>query len=72
MRGIGLEEIILVRILKHTGESYIVSSRRCTRLFLQIGMEFPSGRGDFLVEMCIFRPCQRGSKVGGDEIIYHM
>ena len=70
MWGVGLEEIILVSILNHTRYPYIVSSRRCTRVFLQIGMKNISDREDFHVEMYIllillvFWPCGRGAKVG--------
>ena len=55
MLGIVLEEILLLRIIKHTGESDILSSVICTRLFIQIILQFPSDRGDFLVEMCILK-----------------
>ena len=41
-------------IVKHTGESVIVSSRRCPRKILHIGLKTPSGREDFLVEVYIF------------------
>ena len=70
MLGLVSEEILLVSIVKHTGESVIVSSRRCTRLFPQIGLEFPSDREDFHVKMyillilMIFGPCVRREKMG--------
>ena len=70
MQGIGLEEIFLVSIVKNTGESDMVSSRICPRLFLHIGLKFTSDREYFLVEMCIlwslviFRPCGRVAKLG--------
>ena len=69
MWGLVLEEIILVIVFNHTGESFMVSSRRCSRLFLQLGLRFPSVRGDFLVEIYIllslvlFGTCRRISKV---------
>ena len=66
MLWIGLEDITIVRIVKKTGKSDIVSIRILPRLFLQIGLKFPSDRGDFLVEMyillslVIFGPYERG------------
>ena len=48
-----MEEIILLRIVKNIGESAITSSTRCTRVFFQIGLKFPSDREDFFVEMYI-------------------
>ena len=69
MWGIVSEDRLLVRIVKNTGKSAIVSSRRCTRVFLHIGLKFTSNKEDFLVDMCIllnlilFRPCGRGSKL---------
>ena len=65
-----MEEILLVSIVNHTGNSVIVYSRICPRVFIHIGMEFPSDREDLLVEMCIllslviFKPCGRGEKLG--------
>ena len=38
---------------KHTGESTINSSRRDTRVFLQIGLKFTSDNGDLLLGVCI-------------------
>ena len=70
MWGIALEDILLVSILKHIGESDILYSRICTRVFIHLGLKFTSDREDFLVEMCIllslvvFGPCGRGEKVG--------
>ena len=70
MRVLGFEDIILVIILKYTGESAIVSSRRYPRLFLQIGLKFTSDTENFLVKMytlsslVLFRPHGRGAKVG--------
>ena len=66
MWGLGLEYIVLVNIVNHTKESSIVSSRIYTRVFLYIGLQFPSDREDFLVEMCILLilvllgPCGKG------------
>ena len=57
-------------IIKQTGDSAIVFSRRFTVVFLQIGMKFTSDRGDFLVEMYIllslvfWGACGRGAKMG--------
>ena len=65
-----MEDILLVRIVNHTGESYIVSSRRCPIIFLRIGLKVHSDREDSLVEICILLilvllgPCGRGEKVG--------
>ena len=42
MWGLGLEEIILVSTVKYTAESAIVSSRRFPRVFIHIGLKFPS------------------------------
>ena len=53
MQGIVSEDILLVGIVKHTGWSAIVSSRICPRVFLHLGLKFPSDREDFLVGMCI-------------------
>ena len=40
-----------MRIVNRTGESAIVSSRICPRVFIQILLKFPSDREDFFVEM---------------------
>ena len=70
MLGTGLEGTILLSILNHTGESAIVYSRRCPRVFIQLGLKFTYDKKDFLVEMFIFLnlvqnwPCERGSKLG--------
>ena len=70
MLGFRLEDILLVIILKHTGELDIASSRRFPRVFLLIGLKFSSDREDFLVKMCIFLSmvlfgtCGREEKVG--------
>ena len=70
MWGIVSEEIILVSIVKHTGYSATVSSRICTRVFIHIGLIFPSHREYLLVEMhillslVILGPCGRGEKLG--------
>ena len=45
---------LLEKVVKHTGESAIVSSRICPRVFIQLGMKFTSDRDDLLVEMRIF------------------
>ena len=64
-----MEEILLVSIVNHTVNSVIVYSRICPRVFIHIGMEFPSDREDLLVEMCIllslviFGQSRKGSKV---------
>ena len=69
MQGIVSEDILLVGIVKHTGWSAIVSSRICPRVFLHLGLKFPSDREDFLVEIYIllslvlFGPYRRGEKV---------
>ena len=69
MWGFGLEEILLLIIFKHVGESAIVYSSICPRVFLHLGMKFPYDRKDLLVEIFIFlrlvlfRPCGRGLKV---------
>ena len=66
MLELGLEEIILVRIVKHSGESSIVSSKRFPRVFLQLGLKFLSDKEYFHVEIYIllslvlFGPCVRG------------
>ena len=45
----------------------------CPRVFIHIGLKFPSNREDLLVEMCIFLglvpfgPCRRGEKVGNKQ-----
>ena len=44
MWGLGLEDILLVSIVKHTGDSVIVSSMIFPRVFIHIGMEFTSDR----------------------------
>ena len=68
--GIELEHIVLLRIVNHTGESAIVYSRTCPRLYVHIGMKVTSDREDFHVEMYIliilvlFRPYGRGEKLG--------
>ena len=73
MRGFLLEEIILLITINHTGESDIVYSRRCSSLFIQIGLEFPSDRENFLVEiyiflsLVIFRSRGIGSKLGNKQ-----
>ena len=54
MWGLGLEEIILVSLVKYTGDSTTVSSRRCPRVFIQLGLKFTSDKEDFLVEIYIF------------------
>ena len=54
MLGIWLEEKLLESIVKNTVESGIVSSRRCPRVFLHIGLKFTSDREDFFAEFCIF------------------
>ena len=65
MLGLGLEEISLVRIVNHDGDSAMVSSGICPRVFLLLGLKFHSDREEFLVEMCIllslltFGPCRR-------------
>ena len=67
---LGLEEIILVIELNHTGQSSIVCSRRCPIVFLHIGLKFSSDREYLLVEMCILLSlvllvaCPRASKLG--------
>ena len=53
MLGLVFEDIILVRIVNHTEELSIVSSRRFTIVILHIGLKFPSGREDLLFEMYI-------------------
>ena len=69
MWGIGLEEIILVIIVYQYGESAIVSSSICTRVFLKLELGFSSDREEFLFEMYIllslvlFGPWGRGEKV---------
>ena len=61
---------LLEKVVKHTGESAIVSSRICPRLFLLLRLKFIFDREDFLDEIfillgvVIFRPCGRGAKVG--------
>ena len=56
-------------IVEHTGDSSIVSSRICSREFLQLGLEFTSDREEFFVEMYILLSlvllgsCIRGAKV---------
>ena len=70
MLGIGLEEILLVTIVNNTLESDIVSRKRFPRVFLRLGLKFPSYREDFLVEkfillsLVIFDPYRRVEKVG--------
>ena len=70
MWGILLENILLVIILKHTGDSYIVSNRRRPGLFLRFELKFPSYREYFLVRifillsLVILGPCGRGAKLG--------
>ena len=70
MRGIGLEDIILVRIANHNREPFIVSSRIFPRVFLRIGLKFPSDREDFhsemyiLLSLVLFGSYGRGVKVG--------
>ena len=49
-----MEDILLVIIIKHTVELFVVSSRICPRVFLHLALKFPSDRQDFLVEMCTF------------------
>ena len=64
------EKILLLIIVNHTGESYMVSSRIFPRLFLQVGLKFPSNREKFLVKIYIllslvfYGPCRKGAKVG--------
>ena len=66
----GLEDIILVIIVNNTRESATVSSRIRPRVFLQIGIKFPSDREDFYFGMYIFLslvllgPVGRGAKLG--------
>ena len=43
-----------MRIVNHTGESSIVSIRRDSRVFLQLGLKFTSIREEFHVDMYIF------------------
>ena len=70
MWGLVLEEISSVNIVNHTGDSVIVSSRICPRLFLHIGPKFPSDREGFFVEIFILLSlvllgkCGKGAKVG--------
>ena len=51
-----LEEILLVRIVKHTGDSHTVLNRRCPIVFLYIGLKLTYDRENFHVEMYIFNP----------------
>ena len=44
MGRLGSEEILLEIIVKHTGESSIVSKRKCPIVFLQIGLKLLSDR----------------------------
>ena len=70
MLGLGLEDKLLARIVKNTGESAIVSSWILPRVFLHIGLKFTYNREELFVEMCILLslvilgPCVRVSKVG--------
>ena len=70
MRVLGFEDIILVIILKYTGESDTFSIGVCTRIFIHIGLKFSSYMEDLLFEMCnllslvIFAPCRRVSRLG--------
>ena len=71
------EDILSVIIVNHTGESTIVYSRRCSRVFIHLGLKFTSDMEDLLVDMCIllslvlFGPCRRGAKVKKNAIINH-
>ena len=40
-------------IVNHNGDSAIVSSRICSRVFLLLGLKFLSDMEDFLFGMCI-------------------
>ena len=57
-------------IVNHAGDSAIVASRICPRVFLHLGLKFCSSREDFLVEMYILLSlvisgtCGRGEKEG--------
>ena len=53
MWGLGLKEVLLVIILKHSGESAIVSSKIRLRVFIHLGLKFPSDRETLLVKMVI-------------------
>ena len=69
MRGIELEEILLIITVNHTGYSAIVSITVCSRVFIHIRLKFTSDREDFLAEiyimlsLVIFGPCRRVKKV---------
>ena len=73
-----MEHIVLLSIVKHTGESAIVCSRTCPILYVYIGMKVTSDREDFHVEMYImiilvlFKPYGRGENWETNEIIYHL
>ena len=62
-------------IVKHTGESAIVSSRRRPIVFLHLGLKFTSDREDLLVEkfilssLVLFGPCGKGEKWLKNEVI---
>ena len=78
MLGIGLEEKILERIVKNTGDSAIVFSRIFPRVFLHIKLKFTFDGEELFVEMCILLsliilgPCVRGAKMEKNEVINHM
>ena len=65
-----MEDILLDIVVNHTVDSEIVSSRRCLRVFLHIGLKFLPNREDLLVEMyillilVILGACRRGVKMG--------
>ena len=72
------EEKTLVIIVKHTVESSIVSSKIFPRVFLHLGLKFPSDREGFLVEKFIllsfvrFGQFRRREKWETNEIINNM
>ena len=75
MWGILLEEILLVITINHTWESAIVYSRRCPRVFIQIGLKFPSDGEDFHVNFfcrVLLEARGRGAKGGKNEIVNHL
>ena len=55
-----------------------MSSRRCPKVFLHIGLKFTFDREELFVEMCILLsliilgPCVRGAKMEKNEVINHM
>ena len=68
MRGLRLEDILLMNIVNHTGESAIVSSRGCSRVFIQFSLIFTSDREDCLVEMCILLSLVFSDPCGSSQI----